>query len=363
MRRARRRRWVWLIGSVLILGCLATLWAMYSHERTLIELAQPITPFDAATPEDGQSKEASYWLSANQLVIVTTDHAANQAGAAGVDGWHGHADLLSLISHKRIRVDGLTRLLNKPGIAPWDAPSNFELSPNGTRLHWYTWYSREGRSGVARLDGSQYREWNKVDSAPNFWMDDQHYVEGALDRSGNLLELNVHDACDASTDRRYSASSESAKFILKRYRKTLPPDRLLVLYPGDATHYLIQMGHYWDGERLLGIRSYYAPIPKGANPIEQDASPLLTAIVYHVRTEQTPPIMAWLHRFVPFIVARPDISEGLWFSRIDGTGMREIGKVLGAQSHLTDIQWLPDDRHISFVYRGMLYLLPIEAQK
>ena len=362
MRRGKRRKWAWLFGGALILGGIAALWAMYPHERTLIDLAQRITPFDAATTEDAQSKGGSYWLSANQLLIITTDHAANQAGTPGVDDWHGHADLFSLVSHKRVRVDGLTRLLTKPGISPWDAPSDFELSPTGTRLHWTNHLRDRYRSGVARLDGSQYRAWKMVDSAPNFWLDDQYYVEGARDRHGNLSALNVHDACDASADRHCSASSESAKSILKQYRKSLPADRMLELHPIDATHYQIQMGHYGDGERLLGIRSYNAPIPKGANPIEQESSPLLTAIVYHVRMERTPPIMAWLHRIVPAVTVKPDISESLWCSRIDGTGMRELGNMPGAQGHLTDIHWLPDDRHISFVYRGMLYLLPIETQ-
>ena len=35
----------------------------------------------------------------------------------------------------------------------------------------------------------------------------------------------------------------------------------------------------------------------------------------------------------------------------------------GHYKELKQIQWLPDGKHISFVYRGTLYIMPVETPK
>jgi len=105
-------------------------------------------------------------------------------------------------------------------------------------------------------------------------------------------------------------------------------------------------------------------MPKNALPVVAEPSGQNSTILYDLRFETIPPLMGWLHRILPRIPATPRITEGLWVSRVDGTGMREIGHVSGANDRcLEDIEWLPDGKHISFVYRGMLYTVPTERPR
>ena len=82
-------------------------------------------------------------------------------------------------------------------------------------------------------------------------------------------------------------------------------------------------------------------------------------------------MISWLHRLFPKIDSEPTLREGFWASRADGGGLREIGEVSlpwSAHDHFwentfDDIQWLPDGKQISFVYHGMLYIVPAEPEK
>jgi hypothetical protein len=87
-----------------------------------------------------------------------------------------------------------------------------------------------------------------------------------------------------------------------------------------------------------------------------------------MQTEAVHPILAWAHRLVPAIAAPSQHRIELWVSRVDGSEMHEIGHLSGpkdganADIWLNDytLNWLPDSRQLSFIYKEALYIVPAE---
>ena len=90
-----------------------------------------------------------------------------------------------------------------------------------------------------------------------------------------------------------------------------------------------------------------------------------TTVVAMTHSREPPLLRTWLHRLFPAVSANPVVTQALWIHR-DGTRrVDQIGRVpieTYYNSELHQIQWLPDGKQISFIYRGMLYVLPSPAR-
>ncbi len=93
-------------------------------------------------------------------------------------------------------------------------------------------------------------------------------------------------------------------------------------------------------------------------------------VFYDLQVEAISPLYKALHRLLPSWKAPSAPRESLWVSRNDATDMHELGSV-EIESGRSDIEvrhpdaleaidWLPDEKHLSFVYKNMLYTVPIE---
>src|SRR5207244_2648296 len=99
--------------------------------------------------------------------------------------WKGHAELFDAITHKRVRLVGLTKLLNRPGHSHGSHPVDFQLSPTGTRLYWWAYHGYPGialwretaTATTASMEGSQLREWRTRPGTRGLWTDDAHFAE------------------------------------------------------------------------------------------------------------------------------------------------------------------------------------------
>ena len=99
-----------------------------------------------------------------------------------------------------------------------------------------------------------------------------------------------------------------------------------------------------------------------------DVSPDQRMVLYHLHTESTTPVLAFLHRLLPkFFEARLQ-TESLWISNIDGQGFHEMGHVImpkdkpddAEESELSGMEWLPGNKQVAFVYRHTLYVAPVK---
>jgi hypothetical protein len=369
MERAGRRIWGYAAGATLFVVALAVgLWLAWPHERRLLSVAHPVLKVD-------MEREAWYWLSAHQLLILTTDHE----NRPGNPHWTGHADLLDTNTHVQTRLEGLSALFAKPDMSPMDPPANFQLSPNGQKLYWYN-QRGSGRTdlwfaAVANLDGTHYREWpDDAMSFPNYWLDSQHYVEawwkGENEANyGKVDTVHVFDVENSQDDKIYPVSSSSARALLKQYYDSHPT---LVEVDRSSAHPTIEVfrteRRYVRPKQIL--RSYPLALPEDASLERNDVNPQQNAIVYFVRFSKVPSWTAQLHRWFASFPARPIVTDGLWISGADGKDFHEIGHVpsksdaSGApEEQLTVMEWLPDGKQVSFVYQDTLYVVPAGMEK
>lgn len=330
----------------LALAGLALAATLLLRERRLTDGARPLLAIDTTFQSENERdwREHVTWLTPGSVLIVTTE----AEGDLMTDKlWIGHADQYDLVSLRRRRVDWLTRLVNKQGA--WAGPTGFKMSPGGARLFWNnTCYG--GRMSycpeTSRLDGTQSRTWHEDDGSPEFWVDDETYAVMMKDRgSERITEVSLHSAVNPNRDVVIPASTARAKRFVEQYR---------------ASHPLSEDGTDWQT-----VHRNDQPLPTDLKVITRLESPQEDATVYHVWTATVPPILAWLHRFLPFVSANPVVSEQLWISKADTHQTVEIGRVPGRldsydeiDTRVQQLQWVPDGKAISFVYGGMLYLLP-----
>jgi hypothetical protein len=111
-------------------------------------------------------------------------------------------------------------------------------------------------------------------------------------------------------------------------------------------------------------------LPAGVEITEAWISPQGDRILWWLAFP-TQPYPLWLQNLLqaiglgPRIPSRQDppyTEEGLWVCRLDGSDMREIGRVkaIYAPDGLHTPGWMPDGRHVYFFYKRGLYIAPVD---
>jgi hypothetical protein len=80
--------------------------------------------------------------------------------------------------------------------------------------------------------------------------------------------------------------------------------------------------------------------------------------------EFAPPHIVFVHRFIPSVPMHSQWMLGLWVSNLDGSDMTEIGHVATlpknqAWEDLSNLQWLPSGKRLSFIHQSSLYLVEL----
>jgi len=87
--------------------------------------------------------------------------------------------------------------------------------------------------------------------------------------------------------------------------------------------------------------------------------------------DEVQPWRSWAHKIVPRIPEVSDLSEIGWICHPGDTSVREIGwyplesvpkgqKPNEKLPWIIDPKWMPDGKHMSFVWRDAVYTLPVE---
>ena len=325
------------------------------------------------------ARESAVWLSDDRLLIVSTDQEVDsgldQPGKFIPKNWKGHADIFNRITGERTRQSGLTDRLNRTSVFPGREPSYFVVSPDGAWLLWEcaNWGDGWPLPRASRIDGSCYRTWDRTRYDESFFLDDRHYVQ--------MTEwepmMVVRDLQDPTKDRKYLDASPT-EAVLAQYAVRRPV-RIVVADQDYSPAGSVEIDSYRTVDRIRMIlslrddghnaprpvRTHFVKLPEGARLVRADLSSQEQSICYQLQTVRTEPLLAWLHRIIPKIGVKPVLTEGLWISRADGQGMREIGHVDGwndthteSEDQLKDIQWLPSGKQVSFVYHNTLYIAP-----
>ena len=376
MERTKRRKLGWAVGFSLIVALtMAGIWAGRPRERLLMAVARPVMTM--AMP-----REQICWVNDHQLLIVSTkpQPSEDSKGNPIHPIWQGSVDLLDTGTHSRTSLDALTALIKRSRVSAMVGPAGVEVSPDGGWFEWgaYVEGAEWVSPRVARLDGSHYREWTRSLFEEDFYPDARHVVQLM---AGDPVMV-VCDLLDPTRDRSFR-KLEEARAALAPYT-ALRPAYLYVPFPEGNAAAIIETYRTEDRAEFIfsGLKSPHprqtrrVKLPEGAKLLMDGLSPQQQSVFCHLQIMDVRPhpFLDWLHRIFPKFGAKPTEEEGLWVSRADGGGMREIGHVpLDVASlvngkrvpfpSLDDFQWLPDGKQISFLYHGTLYVAPAEPER
>jgi hypothetical protein len=76
----------------------------------------------------------------------------------------------------------------------------------------------------------------------------------------------------------------------------------------------------------------------------------------------------WMQRIFAFVKFKAFVATELWVSQLDGSQMHKIGHVAelledddATDFLLSDLQWLPDGKRLSFEYNDGLWTVPADG--
>jgi hypothetical protein len=116
------------------------------------------------------------------------------------------------------------------------------------------------------------------------------------------------------------------------------------------------------------LQRHTLKLPEGAEVLEKETTSNVGQIAYHLQITSTSPFLTWLHRILPFVQVHTTVTEAIWLSRSDGQDFHELGHLPVRLQENTDtdqmwnLEWLPDDKKLSFTYQNTLYVVPVDAR-
>lgn len=334
---------------VVVVGMTACLYALWPHERLLLEHARRV--------DQGAwfAKCWDYqWLSSHELLLIypTTN-----------------------TSYRFVRHDLLTE--QRSELKPFEEIPNplqedIQVSPDGKWLLWtvheYDVVTHEAghelavssKEGVVRFSEEQDNSLLAV-----CWLaDSQHWLEfHASKTSGGKCTHIVRRCMDAPNEVQPLAMPTSP-FEVKKVT-ALPHDHILVqdtIFFGECVLTVKDIGLDAKGQstvlatRRLQVSSLSSPVaPQGDR-----------LAVFERVSRQPSPMMRWFYRLL-----RQDgktQAKDYWtlsVSRLNGSEHREIGSIeikgtLFARDSLPCLVWLPDGKSVSFSYDKHLYVIPVD---
>jgi len=240
-----------------------------------------------------------------------------------------------------------------------------EISPDGQWILWEGDYDRQfGFTGYygAKWDGSH--RFHIPYYAVFYWMPD----------SRHFLEVNTYDP--AKSDSNVPVQTLIRSVEMPQNRRT--SSHMLLPFSNDLQYYASQQLRFLPGNRLLNIVSQEIPGSRDQYTLDEyqvDANPrrlhhwmpVLPNTVESTENAISPQgnRIAWV--VIPS-AENPPTQAALYISRMDGSDLQEVGQLAlpsfeeGTGPSFTrfphELKWLPDGKHLSFIYQDVLYTVP-----
>jgi hypothetical protein len=285
------------------------------------------------------------WLARNRVLLVYSD-GGDYSELEAITQWQGYAQILDLKTRRKHRLVGFTRLLNQAH----GTPGRFETSPDGTWLKWISYETGDGWPCpvVAHLDGSRFQRFSQDNFSLTYWLDNHRWAEQETRSQDGPFQLIIHDVNHPKATQHLPLKSKQAQNLLRLRRN--PP----VQIPSFSDEGRFLLGNYFD-RYSHPIPIHPIRIPVGMEeelPVESRHNGLAYLLSRQVRSASQ-----------RFSKQRKSVEvQSLWIRRVDGSGLRQLGYVTGHLRYGT-LQWMPDGKQLSFVYRGALYVVPAELGK
>ena len=245
------------------------------------------------------------------------------------------------------------------------------VSPDGQRIFWTNEDAIQGETiEGAALDGKQAFEFKRGRDSRVRWMGDStHLVEYSMNKNLDRVAYGtLYDVKGQKAPRRL-AVSENIK-----PRAVAANDHLLgtiwnTQYADDASTDRLEIYESEVGKETQAVRKYPIRLPFKAEIWDEHFSPRGDRIVWPLlQNDALPPMYAWLHRLIPAFSPSPTPKISFWVSRIDGSGMQDVGYIPVRLDRESDgpvlddlpenIAWTPNGKRLSFTYKEALYTVP-----
>lgn len=402
-----KRRTSLLATCILSLGLLLLLWPHTPRQSTVPSMRfvpvrpsitlPPVTSLPATSPVPGYEPHipllthaqkivdvsdryrTHFWLSNSKLLLITSRKARHEKPLPDdeydpdeAEKWHGYADLLNLHTGSSTRLVGLTRLLNIGA-----TPGLFTASPDGQWLKWINYMTRDSWPNpvVARLDGTGFQDLGQDKFSYTYWLDSHRWVEQE-NRNGSggagSLMLIVHNVLTRRTQKFRLHSPQATRLMRQRY----DADRSFFATDWDTDKYEAPSAGTTGHINEYTVGEYYASAKHDTaddDLLQPHEPPLRTFIVRLPKgTEVREALVTNEGKRVVYRLHCPGKKTGaengycdLWVSRTDGSHLHELGYVPDHEGDegpfaWLSFQWLPDGRHLSFVYSNALYKIAVD---
>jgi len=341
-----RRFWLVLVA----LAATVTAISVMTSERRLMSRAVGLTTFAADEPSFGYA-----WLSESTI--------AYQRGPA--------------FYRRELRTGHESLVKGFPILSQaeyFGGRERVRFSPDGRWLLW----NNNGNLSARMVDGSKRLRWlgenhpSLMEAVPDqpLWMpDSRRWVFPITKVSGrrfNLAALLMGSTDQpARIDRADLQGTDVDTWSIVGVRQ----DRLLLElitnpHPHPPPVNSVELAEVGFGPKRTPLRRFTVRLPFTANVQQVEASPRSDRLIWLLRYEEIPVFQRLLRRLYPSYQVSSRNLLGLWISRLDGSQMREIGHIVTGYPYTDDepqlFEWMPDDEHMSFVYRQKLYTVSIQ---
>ena len=308
--------------------------------------------------------ETCCWLSSTRLLLIY--NAGGSYEFPDQESWRGYAELFDTRTGRHHRLKGLNRLLNRLHCVP----GAFRPSPDGKWLWWCRFYTGDQwpNPAVAHLDGSGYQHSGMDRFSETYWLNNNCWVEQETRPwTTNTARLVVHNlkhpneaqviplgSAKAQRLLRLLGSRQGFRFVSDWQADSRSRGRLNITQ-ALATDY---------AEVPKALHTYHLALPDHAQSLDYDGEKILAwpdrNVFYHLSYRALPPSSRQ-----PSGEAKPVPVEDVWVSHANGSRLRDLGYIAisenaGAEDRLTDLQWLPDGKRLSFCYKGALWNVRVE---
>ncbi len=177
------------------------------------------------------------------------------------------------------------------------------------------------------------------------------------------LEMQSLDVPDGSIDLDAPAAADSLLGVTPDYRVVLS-DFVPGSDPAPRRGNLFLFGIYPNAQP---VQKFAFHAPPGAEVWSIALAPQGDRLAWTFRYHHIPPLRQLMARFLPSLRKNlhPVFGLGIWVSRVDGTGLHEIGyQGCDADSQwippFTEVCWTSDGKRLRFRYKDALYTVPAE---
>jgi len=247
--------------------------------------------------------------------------------------------------HVQTRIPALRALMSSHGrrwIESWI------VSPDKVSVLWTEDLDRYVR--VARLDGTGYREF-KIASVGDVvldpkWTTNNEWMAECIDRRTGDLHGGLRGDTKEPGTRYDMTRSELAHFDeysgVQDEGTKVAVVSVEVLPSGIEPH-----------------RTVYINAPKDTRILDEATTLDRKRIALFVQAERSRPFANWIGKVWPAYAAK-QYSIELWIGHTERDDLRRIGIIPNGLSHVSNLQWLPSNTKLSFIYESSLRTIKLD---